>query len=72
MWRIWHNLLIRFDKDSAVNFMNYGYERVNGDRILELRKEDEINRYCIQLYDHAVKNVNLKNKKVFEVGSGRG
>lgn len=72
MWRIWHNLLIRFDKDSTVNFMNYGYAGLDGDKPVELNKEDEINRYCIQLYDHVVNSVDLKNKKVIEVGSGRG
>lgn len=72
MWRIWHNLLIRFDKDSAVNFMNYGYTGLNGDKVLALKKEDEKNRYCIQLYDHVVNNVDLKNKRVAEIGSGRG
>lgn len=72
MWRIWHNLLIRFDKDSTVNFMNYGYHGLNGDPKLELEQPDEVNRYCIQLYDHVVNSVDLKDKKVVEVGSGRG
>ena len=72
MWRIWHNLLIRFDKDSTVNFMNYGYAGLNGDKPIELMQKDEVNRYCIQLYDHVVNSVNLKDKKVIEVGSGRG
>lgn len=72
MWRIWHNLLIRFDKDSTVNFMNYGYAPLNGDKPIELKKEDESDRYCIQLYDHVVNSVELENKRVVEVGSGRG
>lgn len=72
MWQIWHNLLIKFDKDRVVDFMNYGYERLNGDAPLILKEEDEINRYCIQLYDHVVEQVDLKNKDVIEVGSGRG
>ncbi len=72
MWRIWHKLMNRFDKDSTVNFMNYGYAGLNGERMLELEKEDEYNRYCIQLYDHVVHSVELENKTVVEVGSGRG
>lgn len=72
MWRIWHNLLIRFDTDTTVNFMNYGYAGLNGDKPISLKKEDEINRYCIQLYDHVVNRIKLENKKVLEVGSGRG
>lgn len=72
MWQVWHKLLIRFDKDSTVNFMNYGYEGLNGDKKPLLKDEDEINRYCIQLYDHVVNSISLEGKKVVEVGSGRG
>jgi len=72
MWRIWHNLLIRFDRDQTVNFMNYGFAGLNGDKPIELKKEDEKDRYCIQLYDHVVSSKKLENKKVLEVGSGRG
>ena len=72
MWRIWHNLLIRFDKDSTVNFMNYGFAGLNGDKTITLEKEDEWNRFPIQLYDHVVNSVKLENKRVLEVGSGRG
>jgi ubiquinone/menaquinone biosynthesis C-methylase UbiE len=72
MWKVWHKLLIRFDKDSTVNFMNYGYAGINGDPVLKLSKDDEYNRFCIQLYDHVVNKVELKNKKVAEIGSGRG
>ena len=72
MWRIWHNLLNRFDRDSTVNFMNYGYAELNGDKTIDLKKEDEWNRFPIQLYDHVVSRVKLLNKKVLEIGSGRG
>ncbi|MFC2116841.1 class I SAM-dependent methyltransferase [Bacteroidota bacterium] len=72
MWKIWHNLLIRFVKDSTVNFMNYGFSELNGHKPLELEKDDEINRFCIQLYDHVVSSVKLENRKVLEIGSGRG
>jgi len=72
MWRVWHKLLIMFDSEKTVNFMNYGYAPLNGDKPIILKKEDEQNRYCIQLYDHVVSNVKLENKKVIEVGSGRG
>ena len=72
MWRIWHNILTHFDKESAVQFMNYGYANLNGEETLNLNQEDENNRYCIQLYDHVVNKVNIKDKNVLEVGSGRG
>jgi ubiquinone/menaquinone biosynthesis C-methylase UbiE len=72
MWRIWHNLLIRFDDETSANFMNYGYESLNGDPRLELKDEDEPNRYGIQLYNYVVKDAEIKNKQVLEIGSGRG
>jgi len=61
-----------FDNDKRVNFMNYGYSPLNGDEKLNLKKEDEENRFCIQLYDHVVNKTNLENKNVVEIGSGRG
>lgn len=72
IWQGWHKLLIRFDKDVTVNFMNYGYHSLNGEKPLLLKQGDERNRYCIQLYDQIVKKTYIKNKDVLEVGSGRG
>jgi len=72
LWRLWHSLLLRFDKNKSVTFMNYGYQSLNGDPQLELSKEDEIDRYCIQLYHHVANQVDLTGKEVLEVGSGRG
>jgi ubiquinone/menaquinone biosynthesis C-methylase UbiE len=72
MWRVWHNLIIKLDKNKEAVFMNYGYQSINGDPALELQPQDEINRYCIQLYDFVVRSVEVEGKDVFEVGSGRG
>ncbi len=72
LWQVWHKLLLRFDKEGAVNFMNYGYNGLNGEEKTFLYEEDEMNRYCIQLYDRVVTNNDLKEKDVLEVGSGRG
>lgn len=72
MWQVWHKLLIKYDKDASVNFMNYGYDSLNGDKPIQLNKEDEKNRYCIQLYDHLVTKADIKDKDILEVGSGRG
>ena len=62
----------RLDKDAEAIFLNYGYADDN--LKLELRKEDDKNRYCIQLYNHIVASlpVELKGLDVLEVGSGRG
>ncbi len=62
----------RLDKDAEAIFLNYGYAE-DGLK-LDLRKEDNNNRYCIQLYNHIVTSlpVELKGLDVLEVGSGRG
>ena len=62
----------RLDKDAEAIFLNYGY--ADNNLKLELRKEDDKNRYCIQLYNHIVNSlpVELKGLNVLEVGSGRG
>jgi ubiquinone/menaquinone biosynthesis C-methylase UbiE len=72
LWQWWHRTMNKYDSENAANFMNYGYESLNGDPRLVLKDEDEIDRYCIQLYDHVVKREDLKDKHVLEVGSGRG
>ena len=48
MWQIWHKMMILFDKDVTANFMNYGYEHLNGETPLYLHQNDEKDRYCIQ------------------------
>jgi ubiquinone/menaquinone biosynthesis C-methylase UbiE len=50
--------------------MNYGYYNVELD--ITLDKDDELERYPIQLYHHLCIQVELKDKVIVEVGSGRG
>tara|TARA_B100000945_G_C20268468_1_gene542736 strand:- start:217 stop:903 length:687 start_codon:yes stop_codon:yes gene_type:complete len=50
--------------------MNYGY--YNDSINLELKKEDEIERYPAQLYHHLCSKINLNNLTILEVGCGRG
>ena len=72
LWQLWHKVMIRYDSDIKANFMNYGYQGLNGEPFLKLRQEDENDRYCIQLYDHVANRVDLSGRDVLEVGSGRG
>lgn len=58
------------DKKKEVLFMNYGYH--DSAEAIELHSIDEINRYSIQLYHRLAKMVDLNNKDIVEVGSGRG
>lgn len=72
LWQWWHKTMNKYDGENAANFMNYGYERLNGDPKITLKDDDETSRYCIQLYDHVVNRAEVKGKDVLEVGSGRG
>jgi ubiquinone/menaquinone biosynthesis C-methylase UbiE len=65
-----YRLLDKLDKDKQLVFMNYGYTEPG--KMLDLEGDDEINRYCIQLYHHIAEMVDLNDKKIVEVGSGRG
>jgi ubiquinone/menaquinone biosynthesis C-methylase UbiE len=68
-WKILYWYISRLDKEGEVIFLNYGYD--NGEKI-ELKKEDEKNRYPIQLYHHIANSIKLKGLDVLEVGCGRG
>jgi ubiquinone/menaquinone biosynthesis C-methylase UbiE len=50
--------------------MNYGY--YNEELDITLDKDDELERYPIQLYHHLCMQIELKDKVIVEVGSGRG
>jgi SAM-dependent methyltransferase len=55
--------------------MNYGYapaESEGGAQTLALAEADELERQCLQLYEHVVEPVDLTGRDVLEVGSGRG
>lgn len=49
--------------------MNYGFDQ---DSELVLTKNDEPFRHQIQLYEHVIESLALENRKLLEVGSGRG
>lgn len=58
------------DKKKEILFMNYGYHDV--EETIELHTNDEVHRYSIQLYHRLAKMVDIKEKSIVEVGSGRG
>ena len=69
IWKIWYWYISSLDKDGEVIFLNYGYA---DNKKLELKKEDENNRYSIQLYNHIVASIRLEGLDILEVGCGRG
>ena len=52
--------------------MNYGFQPADGESVLELKEEDEADRYCIQLYERVSGGIDLNGREVLEIGSGRG
>ncbi len=70
VWKpIYESLAWLFPYDSWV-CMNYGYA-CEAEKI-RLEEQDEINRYSLQLYHHTVSEIDITDKDVLEVGSGRG
>lgn len=73
LWRILHYWLMRFDRDRDSLFLNYGYAQTNGaPSKLVLTPEEEPHRSSIQLYHHLTWGYGLENRRVLEVGCGRG
>jgi len=71
LWRWVYNKIAHRDTSGKFVFMNYGYEN-NTDKPLILKQQDEPDRYYIQLYNHAIKDLEIQNKDIIEVGCGRG
>ena len=69
-WKLWYNFISNRFKDDYFKFMNYGYYNEELDIILD--KDDELERYPIQLYHQLCIQVELKDKVIVEVGCGRG
>ena len=70
LFRAWYWYVNKKDKNAEILFMNYGYE--DNRCPVNLAKEDESNRYSIQLYHHLTSLVDLKSKDILEIGCGRG
>jgi len=68
-----YQILAKLYQKEDWSFMNYGYTPLqHGEEAPNLSRQDEFNRYCIQLYYHLVSAVDLNDRSVLEVGSGRG
>jgi ubiquinone/menaquinone biosynthesis C-methylase UbiE len=71
LWRFLHNFIAKKDKQFDIHFMNYGYYDESTSP-LDLKPEDEPERYCINLYHQDVCDVDLQDRDILEVGCGRG
>ena len=71
-WKPIYQFLAKKFSFADWHFMNYGYAPLDGSNIMELKEEDELNRFSIQLYHHLATQTEIAGKDVLEVGSGRG
>lgn len=63
----------RFIKQDDWKFMNYGYANLDSsENLTVLDQMDEEYRLSYQLYNHLAAEIELANKQILEVGSGRG
>lgn len=66
----WYSIVGLIDKNNEIVTMNYGFSEKGNE--IELKPEDEKDRYSLQLYNYLVKDVVIENKEILEVGCGRG
>ncbi len=66
---VYNKLAVKNNSEKNI-FLNYGYH--DDDTFLPLDLQDEPNRLFIQLYNYAVKNIDLKDKDIAEIGCGQG
>ena len=71
-WRQSYQFLAKKYPEAYWTFMNCGYALQEGETPISLHEEDEVNRYCIELYRRVAGAVDLGGKDVLEVGCGRG
>lgn len=64
-----YNQFVSGNKLEIGVFLNYGY---CDDTPILINDQDESNRYCIQLYHRVVKDIDLHDKDIVEVGCGQG
>lgn len=71
--RLWFEVLSALDTGDDLLFMNHGYaDPAAPTRGIDLRLEDESNRYAIQLYHRIAAEIDWKGLDVLEVSCGRG
>lgn len=71
--QLFYDLLARFTRDQRDwGLMNFGFAFPDGSKSLALTPTEDSERYGLQMYYKVVGDISLENKKVLEVGCGRG
>jgi SAM-dependent methyltransferase len=73
LWRQWYDHLAQSDPDGMMQFMNYGYAE-NNPSCPEIHIEGIDKQFSpsAQLYAQVVRELDLREKHVLEIGCGRG
>ncbi|WP_444997010.1 class I SAM-dependent methyltransferase [Aliikangiella sp. IMCC44359] len=71
-WRYWYDKLAKDIDVSLWTMMNYGVSLPEDYDFPALEEKDMPDKYCLQMYHYVAKIADVKNKRVLEVGSGRG
>ncbi|HLW91564.1 MAG TPA: class I SAM-dependent methyltransferase [Roseiarcus sp.] len=73
LWRSFYGALAAYSRRAEYwTFMNYGYLYDDSSLVPALAALDQVERYPIYLYHRVAARVDLKDRDVLEVGSGRG
>ncbi len=72
VWKKLYQYLAKKYPTAEWPYMNYGYESCDQPMAIPLKEGEENDRYMIQLYHHVATAVDLRDKDVVEIGSGRG
>ncbi len=72
IWTCWYRFCAKKFPLDIFKYINFGFAPDNHEPLLDLSKEDEDNRYFIQLYHHLISKVDVRHKNILEVGCGRG
>lgn len=68
-----YQVMGRFIREEKWTYMNYGFSTLNdSEQMPELEVADEAQRLSFQLYHHLASEIDLQNKSILEIGSGRG
>jgi SAM-dependent methyltransferase len=70
IFRIWYRYVSYLDKHAEVLFMNYGYSNPNVS--FKLHPDFQHSKYSAQLYHLLASDVELRERDILEIGSGRG
>ena len=72
MWKWWYQRFNRGFTNTSWMFLNYGYLPSADDEAVPLDACDEKDRCFIGLYHQALVGIEVRNKRLLEVGAGRG